>query len=307
MLEHLKESLIEATLPSSIRNRIDTAPLNLNSVGFDPWGLHPDSAKLFAAALRKIYTDYFRVECQGIEKLPRGRVLLVANHSGQLPWDGLLIAMSLLLEASPPRVARALLERWAPSIPFVSSLLSRCGAVVGDPRNCRDLLERDECTLVFPEGARGLGKSIFKRYQLQRFGSGFVRLALETNSPIMPVAVIGCEEAYPGLANLKPLANLLKAPYFPITPLFPWFGALGALPLPTKVTLRYGDPIYLKGDPDAPDSEIDQMVGQVKKAIQTELNEGVRRRGGRIFTGSARDVVSPSAISQSLRSGRFAP
>src|SRR5690606_37883647 len=108
-------------------------------------------------------------------------------------FDGLLLGLSLLLECNPPRAGRGMIERWAPSIPFFSTFFSRVGTVVGDPQNAKDLLNNDECVIVFPEGTRGSGKKIFKRYLLQRFGTGFVRLALETKSPIIPAALIGTE------------------------------------------------------------------------------------------------------------------
>jgi 1-acyl-sn-glycerol-3-phosphate acyltransferase len=199
----------------------------------------------------------------------------------------MLIGMSLLLEARPARVVRGMIERWVPSLPFVSSLFSKMGQIVGDVRNCRELLEKEQCVLVFPEGVRGSGKTIFQRYQLQRFGTGFVRLALETGTPIIPVAVVGCEEAYPSVTSLKPIAKFFGAPYLPVTPFFPFLGPVGALPLPTQVTIDFGSPIIFQGDPDAPDSEIEVMATQVRDAIQSMIDDSVKRRGGRLFTGGA--------------------
>ena len=169
IVDFLKSKLIELGLPAEQQSRISSAPIHLNSAGFDPWGMDPETVKWGAAAVRWLYTHYFRVEVVGIENIPQGRVVLASNHSGQLPVDGLLIVLALLFEANPSRIARAMLERWVPALPFISSIFSRFGEVVGDPRNCRELLNNNEAVLVFPEGVRGLGKSIFKRYQLQKF------------------------------------------------------------------------------------------------------------------------------------------
>jgi 1-acyl-sn-glycerol-3-phosphate acyltransferase len=146
--------------------------------------------------------------------------------------------------------------------------------------------------VVFPEGTRGSGKPFQKRYQLERFGTGFIRLALETRTPIVPVGIIGCEEMYPAFLHLKKLARWMGVPYVPITPFFPALGALGALPLPTKVTIRFGQPLRFEGDPDAPDSIIEEMVDEVKTALAAEIREGLRLRDGNVFTGSARDQDS---------------
>jgi 1-acyl-sn-glycerol-3-phosphate acyltransferase len=282
-----KKLLIELGLTDSEKRRIDDAQLDINSAGFDDWGLDPETLKAALAVTRWIYTDYFRVRASGLSQLPHGRVLLIANHGGQIPLDGMLIGMSMLLEARPARVVRGMIERWVPGLPFVSSLFSKMGQIVGDVRNCRELLEKEQCVLVFPEGVRGSGKTIFQRYQLQRFGTGFVRLALETGTPIIPVAVVGCEEAYPSVTALKPIAKLLGAPYLPVTPFFPFLGPIGALPLPTQVTIDFGSPLVFQGDPDAPESQIEAMASQVRDTIQSMVDDAIRRRGGKVFTGGS--------------------
>ena len=137
--------------------------------------------------------------------------------------------------------------------------------------------------LVFPEGVKGSGKSIYDRYKLQKFGTGFMRLALEARAPIVPVGVIGCEETYPGIYNFKKLARLVGAPYLPVTPFFPLLGPLGMLPLPTQVTLRFGEPLRLDADPEAPDAEINQLVERVRSKLDQELQVGLAARGGHIF------------------------
>jgi 1-acyl-sn-glycerol-3-phosphate acyltransferase len=266
-----------------LEKRIDRAVMHVNSAGFDEWGLDPETLKATISVTEWIYRKYFRVKTHGIERIPQGRCLLVANHGGQIPFDGMLIAMSVLLDGEPPRIARGMVERWFPRLPFISTWFMRCGGMVGDSRNCRLLLEREECVLVFPEGVKGSGKTIYEKYQLQKFGTGFIRLALESGAPIVPVGVIGCEETYPGILKLNKLAKLVGAPYLPVTPFFPLLGPLGALPLPAQVTLRFGEPIRFDLNPDAPDSEIQRLVGQVRDALDAEIQAGLKERGDKIF------------------------
>src|SRR5437660_11704392 len=172
--------------------------------------------------VRFLYRHYFRAKAFGIEHVPAsGRVLLVANHSGQLPFDGLVIGTACFLEPPQPRLVRAMVEFFVPTVPFASYLFARWGQITGTPENCRRLLAADEAVLVFPEGARGISKPFSKRYQLADFGKGFMRLALEMQTPIVPVAVIGAEEQAPAV-NVRPLARLLRTPSFPVVPYPPF-------------------------------------------------------------------------------------
>ena len=271
-----------------LEDRLNRLKVELNSAGFDRWGLHPETLRKFAPILYLLYHKYFRVETSGVERVPEGRALFIGNHGGQIPLDAMMAGLALFMDGEPPRIARAMVERWVPTVPFVSTLFTRIGAMVGDPMNCRELLEHDQSVLVFPEGVRGSGKLFKDRYQLQRFGTGFMRLALETKSPIVPVAIIGTEETYPSVYNFEVLAKLLGAPYFPITPFFPLLGPLGLIPLPSKVTVRFGEPLYFEGDPKEDEEKIREKVQRVKETLQTEINEGLRIRGEHIFTGAAK-------------------
>lgn len=271
------ERLLPPPLPPELCAEL-RASAAVNSAGFDPWGLHPETLEAALRWARWLYERYFRVETRGIERVPPGRVLLVPNHSGQLPLDGMLVALAMVLEAHPPRIVRGMVERWFPALPFVSTLFTRCGQVVGDPENCKALLEREQAILVFPEGVRGSGKTWWHRYELQEFGTGFVRLALETKSPIVPVAVVGAEETYPSIYNAAWLARLIHIPYVPVTPFWPLLGPLGAVPLPVKVQLLFGEPIHSTCDPDAPDSEVQELVERVKSAIRAMIQEGLAER-----------------------------
>jgi 1-acyl-sn-glycerol-3-phosphate acyltransferase len=271
-----------------IDDRLARLGVELNSAGFDRWGLHPETLRKFAPFLYFLYRKYFRVETVGLENLPEGRALFIGNHGGQIPLDAMMAGLALFLDGEPPRIARAMVERWVPTVPFVSSLFTRIGAMVGDPMNCRELLLHDQSVLVFPEGVRGSGKLYKDRYQLQRFGTGFMRLALETKTPIVPVAIIGTEETYPSVFNFELLAKVLGAPYFPVTPFFPLLGPMGLVPLPAKVTIRFGKPIYFEGDAGESEDLIREKVQSVKEALQLEINTGLELRGENIFTGVAK-------------------
>jgi 1-acyl-sn-glycerol-3-phosphate acyltransferase len=256
---------------------VDALELTTNDLGYDPWGFSPEQSKLYFSLGRQIYR-YFRPVIHGIENLPRGRMLVVPNHSGQLPFDAAIIAVACLLEARPPRLLRAMIERWFPTLPFVSELFSRSGAVLGDPINCRNLLEADNAILAFPEGIRGSGKTWDRRYTLARFGRGFMRLALQANAPIVPVAVIGGEESIISLYDIKPLARLLKTPYFPVPALLPILGPLAFFPLPVRFHVTFGEPMVFSGPFDDEDEAIDEKVSAVMDRVQTMINEGLARR-----------------------------
>jgi 1-acyl-sn-glycerol-3-phosphate acyltransferase len=244
-----------------------------NEYGIDPFGFDLDYAVAAIAPLLWLYKRYFRVEVHDVERVPaEGRVLLVSNHSGQLPFDAAMLALSLLVERDPPRVARALVERWVPTLPFFSTVMARLGQVVGTPDNCRRLLAADEAILVFPEGVRGLNKPWSERYKLQKFGRGFMRLALESGVPVVPVAVVGAEEQAPTLADVRPLARLFGMPAFPITPL--------PFPLPVRHRIWFGEPLRFEGSPEAEDPEIDEKVEQVRAAVQALLTKGLAARQG---------------------------
>lgn len=247
----------------------------------DPFGIDPDTAKYAVIAAAVFHRKYFRTECKGIENVPEGRVLLIANHSGQVPIDGAIIAASMFLDAHPPRLLRAMVEKWAQTLPFVGTFFSRVGQVVGVPENCKLLLEQDEAVLVFPEGTRGISKPINRRYQLEEFGLGFMRLAIETDTPVVPVAVVGAEEQYISLGNLRWAAKALGAPVFPVVPQFFVPGA--QWPLPTKYRLYFGEPMRFEGDPDDDDAVIEEKVWVVRQTIQSMLNRGLKERTSIFF------------------------
>ena len=150
-------------LDAELRSILERLPNAVNEYGYDAWGLHPETAIRTLLVTRFLFRRWFRVETHGVERLPPGRMLLIANHGGQLPMDGLLVATACTLQANPPRIVRAMVERWVPTLPFVSTLFARCGQIVGNREDCKKLLLNDEAVLVFPEGVRGSGKTIWKR------------------------------------------------------------------------------------------------------------------------------------------------
>ena len=266
-------------LEEELEKRLSQIPTELNEYGFDPFGFQPTYLRRLLLLGAIMYRYYFRTETHGIERVPTGRVLFIANHAGNtIPWDGATLMMSLLLEAQPPRFPRGMVEFYLPKIPWWNELIYRSGSVVGTPENCVRLLENEEAIMVFPEGTRGFVKPYRKAYQLQRFGTGFARLALRTNTPILPVGIVGSEEQSPGLADSKLLGRLVGAPAFPITVGFPWLGPLGYLPLPVKFRIRFGEPMYLEGHHQAEDTVIVEQVGRVRDQISLLLEEGLAER-----------------------------
>ena len=258
-----------------IAGRTQALVVHANEFGFDPFGLSRAHVKTALTVSRWLYRHYFRAEAFGIEHLPaHGRVLLVANHSGQLPFDALVIGCAAFLEPPQPRLVRAMVEFFVPTVPFASYLFARWGQITGTPENCRRLLSADEAVLVFPEGARGISKPFSRRYQLAEFGKGFMRLALETGAPIVPIAVIGAEEQAPAV-NLKPLARLLQIPALPIVPYPPF---VAALPLPVKYRVYFGEPMKFTGDPDDDDDALDDKIKTVRNRIQSMIHLGLRER-----------------------------
>jgi 1-acyl-sn-glycerol-3-phosphate acyltransferase len=260
-------SVASAMLGEELEQRLQQVSRELAPDGVDPFGWDPDYARYVIAGATALSRSYFRTIVSGIENLPPGRVLIVANHSGQIPLDGVIIAISVFLEAKPPRVVRA--------------MVAKCGQVVGVPENAVRLLDRGEPILVFPEGTRGLAKTFAHRYELTDFGLGFMRLALQTDTPILPLAVIGAEEQYISVANLRSIAKTLHIPYFPVIPQMLIPG--GQLPLPTRYRLHFGEPLYFRGDPDDDDAIIEEKVWVVKATIQSMLNKGLKERKSLFF------------------------
>jgi len=265
--------------------RLQSIKIHDLGFGYDPFGLEIESAMLAFAVARFVYKNWFRVESHGVENVPlKGPVLITPNHSGVLPFDGAMIAVDLALKLELPRVTRAVVDNFAGFLPFVNTLFYRWGQIIGARRNFEELLRQGELVLVFPEGHKGTGKRYKERYKLKRFNVGFMELSLLNKTPIVPAAVIGAEEQYPYMLDLKPLARAINFPYMPVTPMMLFLGPLGALPLPTKYTIYYGEPIHFYRDypPETvKDPEtIYALVDKVKTSVQELIDRGLRERKG---------------------------
>jgi 1-acyl-sn-glycerol-3-phosphate acyltransferase len=251
----------------------------------DEYGFDEEFAEAVFPLWEFLYRRWWRVEVEGVSNVPgHGRALLVANHSGTIfPFDAIMMGTAIQKEHPLPRWTRALVLNWAFDLPFVSYFMRRIGGVSANPANLGRLLGQDEPVMVFPEGAKGFGKPFSERYRVQRFGrGGFVEVALETGSPIVPVAVVGAEEIYPKLAESNVLARLSGAPYVPITPLFPMLGPLGLLPLPSRWRIEFLEPIDLSGyGPGASQdrSLVFDLSEQIREMVQEALYRGLVKRG----------------------------
>lgn len=230
--------------------------------------------RFFLAALRPIAQKWFRVEVRGVENIPAdGGALVVSNHSGTVPLDGLMTAVSI--HDHTGRYLRALGADLVFRLPVVSEMARKSGATLACSEDAENMLRKGELVGVWPEGFKGIGKPYSERYKLQRFGrGGFVAAALRTGVPIVPCSVVGAEEIYPLVGNLPSLARLLGVPYIPITPFFPLLGPLGLIPLPSKWLIEFGEPIrtdsYDEGAADDP-MLVFNVTDQVRETIQQTL------------------------------------
>jgi 1-acyl-sn-glycerol-3-phosphate acyltransferase len=256
-----------------LRRRV-TGDYEVDEFGFDA----ELTDQVLMSLLRPLYEGYFRVEVKGIENIPsQGGALVVSNHSGTLPIDALMTQVAVHDHHPAGRHLRLLAADLVFVLPLVSELARKAGHTLACAEDAQLLLERGEVVGVMPEGFKGIGKPFSERYKLQRFGrGGFVATALRTGVPIVPCSVVGAEEIYPMLGNSRTLARLLGFPYFPLTPTFPWLGPLGLVPLPTKWTIQFGEPIPTSGyPPEAADDPmlVFNLTDQVRETIQHTLYE----------------------------------
>ena len=250
----------------------------------DDFGFDADlTTTLTYPALRPLYRKWFRVEVLGIENVPdSGGALIVGNHSGTVALDALMLQLALYDDHPAHRHLRLLAADFVFKAPLIGEYARKTGATLASNPDAERLLTDGELVGVFPEGVKGTGKPYWERYRLKRFGrGGFVSTALATGAPIIPVSIVGAEEIYPILGDIPVLARLLKLPYFPVTPTFPWLGPLGAIPLPSKWLIQFGEPIVTKGKADLADDplEVFNLADQVKETIQQTLTTLLDRRG----------------------------
>jgi 1-acyl-sn-glycerol-3-phosphate acyltransferase len=251
----------------------------------DEFGFDPEfNSRLLMPAARLLYQQWFRVQMRGLEHVPGGGpAMLVANHSGVLPLDAIMLQTGLHDDHPDHRNLRLLGADLVYELPGLSYLARRAGHTRACPANAHQLLCDGELVGVFPEGFKGIGKPFSDRYQLRRFGrGGFAVSAIRAGAPIVPCAIVGAEEIYPMVGNAKSLARLLRLPYFPVTPLFPWLGPVGAIPLPSKWIIEFCPAVPTDGypagswqDPDV----IADLAAAVRSTVQRKLDDLLAERG----------------------------
>jgi 1-acyl-sn-glycerol-3-phosphate acyltransferase len=249
----------------------------------DEFGMDSRVAEALRPIFEFFYQAYFRVDVTGMRSIPsKGGALIVANHSGAIPIDGVMIQLAVYKHHPQKRFARFLVDDFVPEMPFFGTLMERCGAIRATHENAMRLLKAGHVVTVFPEGLAGLAKTYEERYQLRRFGrGGFVRLALLTGVPIIPMAVVGAEETSPVLWKSEHLGKKLGVPYVPFTPTFPWLGPLGLVPLPSKWKIVAGKAIDLSayGPEAAEDTDLVlRLAEDIREEIQTMLNKMLAQR-----------------------------
>jgi len=261
-------SFVTLPIDPVVRARVDRVELPWNRLGLDPYGVSKVHLAEMFTAFGWLYRHYFRVRCFGAERVPpRGRAMLIGNHSGGVAIDGAMLITSAFYELDPPRLAQGMVEKFMARVPFVSERQARTGQFTGLPETAERLLRDERLLMVFPEGARGTAKLYWERHSLVDFGTGFMRLAMKTRTPIVPVAILGGGEALPTVANSRALGQLLGAPYVPIP------AYLLPVPLPVRMEVHYGEPMLFEGSGTEEDETIYAHVDAVKRAIRTMLRE----------------------------------
>jgi 1-acyl-sn-glycerol-3-phosphate acyltransferase len=267
---------VPTLLPKQQREHLSRLAYNDAGHGYDVFGMHPTAVRVALGLCRFAHDRYFRVRSHGGEHIPRsGPAILAANHSGMLPIDAAMIVADVAAATHPPRIARAIGDVFIPLLPIVGSAFARIGMVSGSRSNVRHLLEAGELVLVFPEGVPGIAKGWRNRYQLQSWRVGHAELAIRWRVPIVPVAVIGAEEAWPQLGKLAGF-HWFGAPFLPI-PATP-------LPLPVRHHIHYGEPIalYERWPPESADDPevVDGAAQLVKNAVEELILKGLTQRKG---------------------------
>jgi 1-acyl-sn-glycerol-3-phosphate acyltransferase len=269
-------------LMQKIQRRVSALGMSERSGEVDEFGMDEVVLRRARPILDLLYDRYWRIDLHDVERIPDDQpCLMVANRSGLLPYDGLMVSHAIW-RTRPGLWPRFLVADWLITLPFVQPYLARLGGVRACRENAERLIRSGQPALVFPEGVKGAAKVFRERYRLQRFGrGGVVRLALETRVPIVPIGVVGAEEAHPILFKWNAPARTIGLPFLPITPTFPLLGPLGLLPLPTKWVIRVGEPMSIDHlEPDAASDEllISRMTEELRSQIQTLVDMGLSDR-----------------------------
>lgn len=256
----------------------------------DPWGFNLELCEKALRKLVPVYRSYFKVRVFGAENVQDHPYIVASNHTGQIPIDGMLILIAFLLDVAPPRVLRAMVERFMAQLPFLGDFSAQTGSVLGDRANCSFLIDNGESILVFPEGVRGISKNTPDYYKLRHFSDGFYKVALQKKTPVLPVCVIGAEEMFPFVFHSKKLANALGVPALPL--------ATNLVPLPSPIDIYIGKeiPIPEKLSEDATEKEIKEQVFHIENCIKRMIITGLKHR--RPFFDSIRKPISKYVIKE---------
>jgi 1-acyl-sn-glycerol-3-phosphate acyltransferase len=261
------------SIAREVRERVDRLELPFSRFGVDNYGISKKYLARWFTLLGVLYKQYFRVKAYGTEHIPpRGRAMLIGNHSGGIAIDGAMVIASCLFELDPPRLAQGMVEKFLNRVPLASLWMNRVGQLTGLPEHALHMLDDERLLMVFPEGARGTAKLYWERSSLVHFGTGFMRLALQTNTPIIPFGFIGGGDAFPTIANSVELGKLVGAPYVPI--------GISPIPLPVELAVHYGEPMIFEGTGNEDDRAIENKVEHVKSRIADLIDHGERVRAG---------------------------
>lgn len=271
------QTAFDQLVDEDVRERVHLMFPHANALGYDPWGGSLLATQRTLAVVKWLYRHYFRVETEGTAHVPEGRCMLVGHHSAQLAYDGVLVSAAVALDRDPPRHVHAMIEQFFGRLPFVNVLMQRLGQQIGVPAICDRLLEADEAVLVFPEGHRGGGRVFKDRYEVLGFSQGFMRMALRARAPIVPFGFVGGEEMCMSFSRMEPLARLMGAPYWPLTP------TVVPVPLPAKCHLTFGEPLFFEGRGDEPDGIIQPMIERVEREVKRLIDHGLAKRRGLFF------------------------
>jgi 1-acyl-sn-glycerol-3-phosphate acyltransferase len=289
MLETLKEGLLS---PEDDKKITDVfAILREQYKDYkDPWGFNLELCEKTLRKLVPLYRQYFKVRVFGAENVKDHPYIVASNHTGQIPIDGMLIAIAFVLEVHPPIVLRAMIERFMAQIPFLGDFAAQSGAILGDRANCEFLIDQGESVLVFPEGVSGISKNTPDFYKLKPFSQGFYRIALQKKTPILPVCVIGAEEMFPFVFQAKKVARFLKLPALPIS--------MNLFPLPSPIDIYIGPEIPIPADleRESSDKEVKENIYHIENTIKRMLIHGLKHR--RPFFDLIRKPVSKYVIKE---------
>jgi 1-acyl-sn-glycerol-3-phosphate acyltransferase len=256
----------------------------------DPWGFNLELCENALRKLMPLYRSYFKVRVFGQENVEDRPYIVAGNHTGQIPLDGMLVTIAFAFDVSPPRILRAMVERFLAQMPFLGDITAQTGSILGDRANCEYLIDHGESILVFPEGVKGISKNTPDYYKLRPFSQGFYRIAIQKKTPILPICIIGAEEMFPLVFHAKKLASMLKLPSLPLS--------ANLIPLPSPIDIYIGKaiPIPEQLNLESTDKEIKENVFHIENTIKRMIVHGLKER--RPFFDSIRKPVSKFLIQE---------